>query len=170
MKAQNRGKNFESQIRSAFENLPNVSFDRLPDPMAGYSGIKNICDFSMFCSPDMFYIECKSLYGNTLNYAGAITKNQWNGMLEKSKILRCVAGVVVWYIDHDVTAFVPIQELQKHRDAGNKSLNIKDITGENSVKHILFDGKKKIVMYNYNGEKALKKLHELSNEIWNGGE
>ena len=62
MRKQNRGKEFEGCIRKAFENVPNVSFDRLPDPMAGYSGVRNICDFSMFQSPDMFYIECKCLY------------------------------------------------------------------------------------------------------------
>ena len=41
MRKQNRGKDFEEQIRLSLESLPNVSFDRLPDPMAGYSGIRN---------------------------------------------------------------------------------------------------------------------------------
>ena len=94
MNKQNRGKDFEAEIRSCLEILPNVSFDRLPDPMAGYSGIRNICDFSMYNYPHMFFLECKSLYGNTLNYASSITQNQWEGLFEKSKIYGCIMRVV----------------------------------------------------------------------------
>lgn len=166
MNKQNRGKDFESEIRKCLESLPNVSFDRLPDPMAGYSGIRNICDFSMYNYPYMFFLECKSLYGNTLNYASSITQNQWEGLFEKSKIYGCIAGICVWYIDYDLTVFVKIQDLWEHRKAENKSLNITDITSENSVKHFIIDGVKKRVKFNYFGESFLKKLHLLAEEQW----
>lgn len=166
LKAANRGKDFEKCIKESLVNLPTVSFDRLADPMAGYSGVRNICDFSMFSSPDMFYLECKSHYGNTLNYASDITRNQWDGMLEKSKIYRCVAGVCVWFIDYDLTVFVNITDLNKHRLSGAKSLNINDITSDGGVPHFIIDGIKKRVMFKYFGESFLKKLHEQSNSIW----
>ena len=166
MKKVNRGKDFEQEIRNSLESLPDVSFDRLPDPMAGYSGIKNICDFSMFHSPDMFYLECKCLYGNTLNYKSAITADQWRGMTEKSKIKRCVSGVCVWFIDYDLTVFVPIQALNEHRENGAKSLNISDITSNDSIKHFIIDGVKKRVLFSYLGSKFLTNLTKLSNEIW----
>ena len=162
----NRGKDFEKEIKNCFELVPHVSVDRLPDPMSGYSGVRNICDFSVFQSPDTFYIECKCHYGNTLNYKSDIRVNQWDGLLEKSKIFGCVAGVVVWFIDHDVTAFVTIQDLLAHRNSGHKSLNVVDITGDNSVPHFLVDGIKKRTMYKYLGEDFLRKLHETSNAIW----
>lgn len=166
MRATNRGKDFEKCIKECFESLPNVSFDRLADPMAGYSGVRNICDFSMFSSPDMFYLECKSHYGNTLNYEHDITKNQWNGMYEKSKIYRCVAGICVWYIDYDLTVFVNIKDLWKHKESGAKSLNIQDIVGENSVRHFIIDGVKKKVMFRYFGDQALANLHKECDYIW----
>lgn len=166
MNKTNRGKDFEVEIRKCLEILPNVSFDRLPDPMAGYSGVKNICDFSMYNYPHMFFLECKSLYGNTLNYKGAITQNQWDGMFEKSKIKGCIAGVCVWFIDYDVTAFVKIQDLHDHKNSGAKSLNIENITSNESIPHILIDGIKKRVMFNYFGESFLKKLHKLALEQW----
>ncbi len=162
----NRGKDFEKEIKNCLELVPNVSIDRLPDPTGGYSGVRNICDYVAFHSPDNFFIECKCLYGNTLNYKGAITQNQWDGMLEKSKIYRCVAGVAVWYIDYDITAFVPIQDLTEHRTKGNKSLNITDITGDKGVRHFLIDGVKKRTMYRYLGESFLYQLHKLSDSIW----
>lgn len=166
MKQVNRGKDFEAEIRKTFEIIPGVSFDRLPDPMAGFSGVRNICDFSMFSAPDMYYLECKSHYGNTLNYAKDITKNQWEGMLEKSKIKRCIAGIFVWFIDHDLTCFVNILDLQEHRSKGAKSLNITDITGESAVPHFIVDGIKKRVMFKYFGEEALRKLHKETIRIW----
>ena len=166
MRATNRGKDFEKAIRDCFEKVSGVSFDRLPDPMAGYSGVRNICDFSMFSAPDMFYLECKSLYGNTLNYAGAITKNQWDGMYEKSSIPRCRAGVFVWFIDYDLTVFVKIQDLMNHRKSGAKSLNIQDITGDDCVPHFILDGVKKKVMFRYFGDTILLKLHKLCDEVW----
>ena len=42
-----------------------------------------------------------------------ITKDQWDGLVEKSKIPGVVAGIIVWFIDHDTTTFVPIQELKR---------------------------------------------------------
>lgn len=166
MKKPNRGKDFEQEIRNCLEPLPDVSFDRLPDPMAGYAGVHNICDFSMFNTPDMFYLECKCLYGNTLNYKSGIRKDQWDGMLEKSKIKRCVAGVCVWFIDYDLTVFVSIQDLVAHRESGAKSLNITDITSDNGVPHFIIDGIKKRVMFTYIGSKFLKNLKQLSTHIW----
>lgn len=168
MKKTNRGKDFEKEIRSCLENLPDVSFDRLPDPMAGYSGIRNICDFSAFHSPYMFYLECKCLYGNTLNYKGAITADQWSGMQEKSKIYNCLAGVCVWFIDYDLTVFVTIQDLTAHRDSGAKSLNIQDITSDDCVPHFIIDGIKKKVMFKYFGGEFLRKLGDKCNEVWEG--
>lgn len=166
MNQQNRGKDFESEIKRCLEDVPDVSVDRLPDPMSGYSGVRNICDYTAYHYPHKFYIECKCLYGNTLNYKSAISKNQWEGLEEKSKIYGCLAGVVVWYIDYDVTAFVPIQELLQHKNKGAKSLNIADITGEGAVKHFLVDGVKKRVMYKYIGESFLFQLHKWTNLYW----
>ena len=168
MRKTNRGKDFEKEIKNCLENLPDISFDRLPDPMAGYSGVRNICDFSAFHSPHMFYLECKCCYGNTLNYKGAITKDQWEGMLEKSKIYNCLAGVCVWFIDYDLTVFVSIQDLTKHRDDGAKSLNIQDITSEDCVPHFIIDGIKKKVMFKYFGGEFLRKLTNKCNEVWEG--
>lgn len=166
MKRDNRGKDFEAEIQKALESVDGVSIDRLPDPMGGYSGVRNIADYSVFHSPDMFYLECKSFYGNTLNYKTGIRPNQWDGMLEKSKIKRCVAGVCVWFIDYDLTVFVEITELVRHRESGAKSLNISDVTTDNTVKHYIIDGKKKRVMYSYFGDKFLKTLHSISDERW----
>ena len=157
----NRGKDFEGQVHDGFAKIEGVSIDRLPDPMAGYAGVRNICDFLVYKYPTQYYIECKSCYGNTLSIHsndpkkkyGAITNNQWEGLLEKSKIPGVKAGILVWFIDYDVTYWLDIRLLQKHREAGNKSIKYFadwiDFTQETKEMwtHIL--GKKRRVLFDY---------------------
>lgn len=87
-------------------------------------------------------------------------------MYEKSKIYRCVAGVLVWFIDYDLTVFVKIQDLWAHRQEGHKSLNISDIIGEDSIPHFIVDGVKKKVLFNYFGDMVLNNLHKISDSVW----
>lgn len=142
--AVNRGKQFEDQIREAFEKVPNTSVTRLIDPQNGYAGVRNICDFIVYHYPTQFFIECKSCYGNTLPFTN-ITKNQWDGLYEMSKIKGVVAGYMIWFIDHDRTIFVPAQSMIVHKELGEKSYNIAkqwdsdytEIKGEK--KRVLFD-------------------------------
>jgi penicillin-binding protein-related factor A (putative recombinase) len=149
----NRGKDFEERIRNAFEKVPDCSVDRLHDQMSGYAGSSNICDFIIYRKPYQCYIECKACYGNTLNFHN-ITDNQWNGLLEKSKIDGVIAGVMIWFIDHDTTVFIPIQSLCSHKDLGYKSVNIKD-RDSYGMNWISLAGEKKRIFFDYYAEEFL---------------
>ena len=166
----NRGKDFEGQVQAGFEMIPGVSIDRLPDPMAGYAGVRNICDFIVFKSPTQYYVECKSCYGNTMSiYSnnpkqpyGNITKNQWEGLLEKSKIPGVRAGVLVWFIDHDLTYWIDIRILQKHRDEGHKSISFIadwiDFSNETDEKWTIIKGTKRRILYDYDFTRFLEEI------------
>lgn len=156
----NRGKQFEEQVRTGLEVIPNTSVVRLIDPQGGQSGVSNICDFIVYHYPHQYFIECKSCHGNTLsihtnnpkNKYGAISNTQWQGLLQMSSITGVVAGVIVWFIDHDITVFIPIQVLQNMRDLGAKSVNI------NKVDLTLcyqISGKKRRVLFDYDFTKFL---------------
>lgn len=147
-----RGKEFESVVRKAFETVDNLSVDRFPDPMRGFLGVRNICDFGLYKKPYQYYFECKTTHGNTLHFSSAISKNQLHGLLEKSNIEGVVAGILVWFIAHDITAFVPIQEIKKQIDAGKKSLNVKDLKNQ-EINFIELRGKKKRVFFDYDMNK-----------------
>lgn len=149
----NRGKDFEKVIKEAFEKVPGVSIDRLHDQMNGFAGSANISDFIMYKYPHEYYIECKSVHGNTLPFSN-ISKNQWNGMLEKSKIDGVFAGVVCWWIDKDVTAFIPIQLLDVWKLSDMKSIRYDDAIECPSI--IELTGKKKRVFFEYNMEEFFK--------------
>ena len=143
----NRGKDLELRVKQAFEKLRDVSVDRLHDQTTGYLGSSNICDFIVYKEPNQYYIECKCHYGNTLPFT-SITDKQWSGLLEKSEIKGVVAGVVIWFIDHDITIFVPIQTLEELRKKGKKSVNIKDVLADNET-YFYIDGIKKRTFFDY---------------------
>lgn len=159
----NRGKQFEAAIKEAIEKCPNISIDRFQDPAAGYAGIRNICDFVTYSYPFQYYFECKSFYGNTLNFQSSISKDQWDGLKAKSVIPGVFAGVIAWFIDHDVTVYIPIESLVELKNSGRKSLNIKDITS-NSIPFITVPGKKKRVLFEYDGKTFYRELYRFAVE------
>lgn len=120
----NRGKQFEQKIKEACLRIKDVSIDRIPDQMGYYKGARNICDFIAYRRPNQYYFECKSVYDTSLPFSN-ITKDQWDGLIRKSDIPGVIAGVVVWFIDLDLTYFVPISLLKILRDNGVKSINPK---------------------------------------------
>lgn len=145
--AQNRGKQFEEVIRQAFLKVPDVSVDRLHDQVTFYKGSTNICDFIVYKKPYEYYIECKSVHGNVLPFSN-ISITQWEGLLEKSTIKGVTAGIICWWIDRDITGFIPIQELQRCADDGRKSIRFDD--GLYSyIEFYPIAGKKKRVFFEY---------------------
>lgn len=150
-----RGKDFEAQIRIAFESIDDVSIDRIPDQMSGFAGGSNICDFIVYDCPSIYYIECKSFYGNTMSiysntekkHYGNISDTQWEGLLKKSKIKGVVAGYMIWAIDWDKTFFVSAEDMKVWRDAGHKSINMKEYI---DIPHFAIEGKKRRVLFDYN--------------------
>ena len=151
----NQGKKFEDIIKQSFLRVPGVSIDRLRDAPKKLKNVDNPSDFIVYKKPHEIYLECKSHKGNTLPFS-CIRTEQLNGMLEKSMISGVVAGVIIWFIDHDITVWVSIDIIATLINFGYKSLNIKDL---NKIPHILIKGKKKRVYFNYDMEQFLKELY-----------
>lgn len=174
----NRGKRFEDVIRKSFERVEGVSIDRLNDNTAGFKGIAGICDFIVYKKPYEYYIECKSVHGNILSIHsndikhkyGNITNTQWEGLLEKSKIKGIFAGIICWWIDNDVTKFIPIRLLQHVQLLGWKSIRFDD-NRVGILAHpqqcIEIKGKKKRVFFEYDMDlffHDVEKLRSYANE------
>ena len=154
----NYGKKFEDVVREAFEKVPGVSIDRLHDQTTGWKGSANICDFIVYREPYEYYFECKSVHGNTLPFSN-ITDKQWDGLLEKSQIEGVFAGVICWWIDKDVTRFMPIQVLDYLREERYKSIRFDAFPFRLDLFPIIeIKGKKKRVFFEYDMEKFLNEL------------
>ena len=154
----NYGKKFESIVREAFEKVPNVSIDRLHDQTTGFKGSTNICDLIVYREPYEYYIECKSVHGASLPFSN-ITDTQWNGLLQKSQIKGVFAGVICWWIDKDVTKFIPIQVLAWLDMSGYKSIRYDKGTPDKYVGDIIeIKGKKKRVFFDYDMKEFLDEI------------
>lgn len=151
----NRGKQFEDVIKKAFLSVPNVSVDRLHDQMTGFRMTSaNISDFIVYKKPYEYYIECKSVHGASLPMSN-ITENQFHGLLEKSEIDGVFAGIMCWFIDKDVTYFMPIKQLAYDIGLTKKSINYKECW---ELGYIKIKGKKKRVFFEYDMEQFFKEM------------
>lgn len=121
------GKKAEGKIQ-AWLDRPNdgYSFDRIKDQMNGFQGSANICDFTCFKYPNMYYIESKATYEDRFDFAN-ITKTQYEGLLSKSKIPYVYGVVIVLFATYHRAFALDIQHIDKLQQHGVKSLNIKKL-------------------------------------------
>ena len=156
--AENRGKKFENVIKEAFQKVSGVSIDRLHDQTNGFKGSQNICDFIVYREPYEYYIECKSVHGASLPFSN-ITDTQWNGLLQKSQIEGVFAGVICWWVDKDVTKYIPIGVLERMQRLNDKSIRYDFYHRFNNIDKIIeIKGKKKRVFFDYDMETFLDEL------------
>ena len=163
---ENRGKQFEDVIRKSFEKVSDVSIDRLHDQTTGFKGSQNICDFIVYKEPYEYYIECKSVHGASLPFSN-ITDTQWSGLLEKSKIEGVFAGIIVWFVDKEVTKFIPIELLDVLRKSGDKSIRFNSLfigvqTVAGFIPVVDLKGKKKRIFFEYDMEEFFNGFNEFN--------
>lgn len=121
------GKKAEKQIWNWLDR-PNdgYCFDRLYDRMTGFYGSKNICDFTLFKSPYMYYIESKATWGDNFPFS-MISEYQYDNLLLKSRIENVFGIVIVLFADAKRSFILNIQDIDILQKSGQKSLNIKKI-------------------------------------------
>ena len=130
--AVNKGKAWEAKFRTDFmKSFPDGSIDRLYDPVGGYYGINNICDFIGYEWPNIYYLELKSHKGNTFPFT---CLPQYDKLTSKVGIKGVRAGVVLWFIDHDQVIYAPISTITKMKNDGKKSINVKELDDYHLIK------------------------------------
>lgn len=121
--ADSKGKQFEKKFKIDFlKTLKNSTIDRLYDTTNGFKTITNVSDFIGYCYPNIFYLECKSKQGNTFPLSNL---TQYDKLNEKVGIPGVRAGIILWFIDHDIVCYVPISTITKLKLEDKKSVNIK---------------------------------------------
>lgn len=119
------GKKAEEKIR-VWLDRPELgySFDRIPDQMNGQYGSKNICDFTCYKFPYMYYIESKSTYEDRFDFS-MITDYQYENLLRKSQISEVRSYVIVLFATYQQAFILNIQTIDNIIKSGKKSINIK---------------------------------------------
>lgn len=122
------GKKAEGKIKEWLDRPEEgYSFDRLPDQMTGFYGSSNICDFILFKAPNMYYIESKATYNDNFPFA-MLTDDQYNGLLNKSKIEGVKGLVIVLFASYQRAFILDIRDIDAQiKSGGPKSINIKKI-------------------------------------------
>ena len=159
MARSNKGKKFEDVIKESFLKIPDVSIDRLRDAPRKLKGVDNPSDFIVYKYPHEIYVECKSHKGNTLPFS-CIREEQFLGLEEKFHIEGVLCGLMIWFIDKDITAWVSIDKVLEHKGRGNKSINVADL---DKLGAIYIQGKKKRVYFDYFMDDFLRQLYECDN-------
>lgn len=156
-----RGKEFETSFRQGLKQAK-VCHDRLKDDQSGYAGTHNICDFSVFYNGKLYYFELKSRSSTSLGFIDGISKNQWSGLLDKSRYEGVYAGVLVWFVSLEKFVYVDIRTLNWLRIEGHKSLNLSTCKLLAEIGDIfIWDAVKKRTNFNHPMEFILPKL-----EVW----
>lgn len=118
------GKEAEKKIQEWLDKPEDgYSFDRIPDQMTGFYGSKNICDFTCFKSPFMYYVESKATYNDRFDFS-MITDTQREGLLKKSRIPFVRGIVIVLFASYKRAFMIDIRSIVKSIESGNKSVNI----------------------------------------------
>lgn len=127
--ANNRGKAFEKRFSEDWEHtFPGELLIRIPDQQSGYKfASSNVSDFIAYTFPYAYLIEVKSITGNTFPFTYL---RQYDALLSYKGKKGLHVGVVLWFIDHDHVIWAPIEEIEKMKIDGKKSINIKMLNSD----------------------------------------
>ena len=121
------GKKAETKIKEWLDRPDEgYCFDRIYDQMTGFYGSKNICDFTLFKSPYMYYIESKATWEDRFDF-NMITETQRDGMLSKSQIDNVFGLIIILFASHKRAFILDINDIKQLQDNGKKSINIKKL-------------------------------------------
>lgn len=117
------GKQFENLVRNQFALIPESVIERLYDTTNGFKGITQPADFLAYIYPNFFYLEVKVVQtGNTFDLSRL---TQYDKLIEKSGIHGVRAGIILWWVEKQTVAYVPVKTIQKLKEDGKKSFNLK---------------------------------------------
>lgn len=123
------GKKAEKRIRE-WLNRPEEGycFDRIPDQLSGLYGSKNICDFTLFKMPYMYYIESKASWSDNVPFK-MVTDYQREQMLLKSQIHGVYSIVAVLFASYQRMFLFDIRDWvdELNDESKQSSINIKKI-------------------------------------------
>lgn len=121
------GKKAEAKIKEWLDRPEEgYCFDRIKDQMTGFYGSTNICDFTLFKSPNYYYIESKATWEDRFDFS-MISETQYNGLTSKSKIKDVKGIVIVLFASYKRAFILDINDIDDLIKSNKHSLNIKKI-------------------------------------------
>jgi hypothetical protein len=122
--AVNRGKQWEAKLKEDFSKMSGAYIYRVPDQLGGLKGQTGICDFIAYKFPKIFFIEAKTILGNTFPLTNF---TQFDKLMSIPNIQGVHRGVMLWFQEHQRVLYVPLLTIAKMKQDGKKSVNIRTI-------------------------------------------
>lgn len=122
--AVNRGKQWETKLKEDFSKMSGAYIYRVPDQLGGLKGQTGICDFIAYKFPKIFFIEAKTILGNTFPLTNFTQFDKLMSIPNNQGVHR---GVMLWFQDHQRVLYVPLLTIAKMKQDGKKSVNIRTI-------------------------------------------
>lgn len=133
--AASKGKAFEAIVKEQWKKcFPGSFIYRLPDNLAGYSGVggSNPCDFFGFVAEGikgnargkLFLLEIKEHQGGTINWSAI---RQYDKLITYIGLKDVYPGVIVWFSDFDKVIWCSAEDMKKMHEEGKKSISVKMI-------------------------------------------
>lgn len=156
----NVGKKFENKFRECMTKVEGMRVIRLPDQMNGFKGSTNPCDFFLYRYPYMYAIECKTINTDRFPICN-LAPTQYDSLLEFSKTKGLICGVMIWYVQRDITIFYPIEIFEYCKLIDKKGIRYDetieiDIPNGLSMRQI--DGVKRRVFFDYDFDKFISSI------------
>ena len=123
----NRGKQWEAKLKEDFSKMSGAYIYRVPDQLGGLKGQTGICDFIAYKFPKIFFIEAKTILGNTFPLTNF---TQFDKLMSIPNIQGVHRGVMLWFQDHQRVLYVPLLTIAKMKQDGKKSVNIRTIDSD----------------------------------------
>ena len=119
----NIGKKFEGYFKEDWEKcFPDDTIFRIPDQVSRYKDTsKNVSDFIAFTHRLLFLLECKTTKLTTFNF-NKLT--QYDAMVKFKDKEYTHVGVIIYFYNHDVIYYVPIETIRIMKQDGKKSVNV----------------------------------------------
>jgi hypothetical protein len=125
--AVNRGKQWEAKLKEDFSKMSGAYIYRVPDQLGGLKGQTGICDFIAYKFPKIFFIEAKTILGNTFPLTNFTQFDKLMSIPNNQGVHR---GVMLWFQDHQRVLYVPLLTIAKMKQDGKKSVNIRTIDSD----------------------------------------
>lgn len=125
--AQNRGKQFEAKLKEDFSKITGAYIYRVPDQLGGLKGQTGICDFIGFKYPCIYFLEAKTVLGNTFPLANF---TQFDKLMSIPNVQGIHRGVIIWFQTHSVVVYVPLKTFVRLKEDGKKSFNVKYVESQ----------------------------------------
>lgn len=134
MAKQDIGKKFENRFKKDYEaQFPGTLIYRLPDQQSGYAGegAQNPCDFICYTGKAVLMVECKAHAGASIPFTAI---SQYDRLLKFKGLTNVFPGVVIWFYDKDRVFWVSIEEMERMRMDGEKSIGLRMLDFEKPYK------------------------------------